>query len=265
MLKEQVAIDFARLQLGKPYIFGTSGPDSFDCSGLTKRAAAQIGLDFYHGASTQWHRGRDENRKNAQYGYWEAWGEMASRPKDRVLFLFHASKLDDSVMEHTGLYDPLSGTVIQAGGDYQNGKSIVWEGKLNAKRWSHWATIKREEIMSEGIYIRRGMKGENVKRLQLQLMEAGYDLPKFGADADFGLETETALKKFQTDNGLPVTGIWNQACQDKIDSLLDTEGGDPDEAGDLRSRLMIASDLLDAVSESIRSVQGILQEVIDGV
>jgi cell wall-associated NlpC family hydrolase len=27
-------INFARLQVGKPYVFGTSGPDSFDCSAL---------------------------------------------------------------------------------------------------------------------------------------------------------------------------------------------------------------------------------------
>lgn len=28
-------IEFARNQAGKPYKFGTSGPDSFDCSELT--------------------------------------------------------------------------------------------------------------------------------------------------------------------------------------------------------------------------------------
>lgn len=35
-------INFARAQVGKPYIFGRSGPDSFDCSGLTKRALSII-------------------------------------------------------------------------------------------------------------------------------------------------------------------------------------------------------------------------------
>ena len=47
-------INFARLQVGLPYVFGSSGPTSYDCSGLTKRAAAQIGLDLYHGATTVW-------------------------------------------------------------------------------------------------------------------------------------------------------------------------------------------------------------------
>ena len=32
------AVDFAEAQLGKPYVWGGSGPDGFDCSGLTLRA-----------------------------------------------------------------------------------------------------------------------------------------------------------------------------------------------------------------------------------
>lgn len=31
-------------QLGKPYIFGASGPDSFDCSGFAEWALKQLGL-----------------------------------------------------------------------------------------------------------------------------------------------------------------------------------------------------------------------------
>lgn len=38
-------LDFCLAQVGKPYVFGRSGPSSFDCSGLTKRAVAQIGLE----------------------------------------------------------------------------------------------------------------------------------------------------------------------------------------------------------------------------
>jgi cell wall-associated NlpC family hydrolase len=40
------AIAFARQQLGKPYVWGATGPDSYDCSGLTQAAykAAGIGL-----------------------------------------------------------------------------------------------------------------------------------------------------------------------------------------------------------------------------
>lgn len=39
-----IAIDYAYAQLGKPYIFGGSGPDGYDCSGLTKQAYAAAGV-----------------------------------------------------------------------------------------------------------------------------------------------------------------------------------------------------------------------------
>src|SRR5690606_38960578 len=38
------AIAFAYAQIGKPYLFGGSGPDAWDCSGLTKAAYASVGV-----------------------------------------------------------------------------------------------------------------------------------------------------------------------------------------------------------------------------
>lgn len=46
-----------------------------------------------------------------------------------------------------------------------------------------------------------------VKELQKLLMQNGYDLPKYGADGDFGGETVAAVEKFQKDHGLNVTGV----------------------------------------------------------
>ncbi len=42
--KAQRAIDFARAQLGKPYVWGATGPDSYDCSGLTQGAWKAAGV-----------------------------------------------------------------------------------------------------------------------------------------------------------------------------------------------------------------------------
>ena len=46
------AIEFARAQLGKPYQYAATGPDSYDCSGLTMMAwrAAGVSLPHYSGA-----------------------------------------------------------------------------------------------------------------------------------------------------------------------------------------------------------------------
>ena len=50
-------------------------------------------------------------------------------------------------------------------------------------------------------------KGTEVKDLQKKLLALGYTLPKYGADGDFGKETEAAVKAFQQDNGLTADGV----------------------------------------------------------
>ena len=49
----QVAVDTALAQLGDPYVWGGSGPDSFDCSGLTEYAYAAAGIYLPHSSSMQ--------------------------------------------------------------------------------------------------------------------------------------------------------------------------------------------------------------------
>lgn len=59
--------------------------------------------------------------------------------------------------------------------------------------------------------LKRGMKGEDVRRLQQRLIELGYALPKYGADGEYGSETATAVKAFQRDRNLTVDGIAGEA------------------------------------------------------
>lgn len=48
------ALQYALAQLGKPYKWGGTGPDSFDCSGLTMRAYESAGVDLPHFAAFQY-------------------------------------------------------------------------------------------------------------------------------------------------------------------------------------------------------------------
>ena len=64
--------------------------------------------------------------------------------------------------------------------------------------------------------IRRGDKGPVVKYAQQLLMKAGYDLPKFGADGQYGAETVAAVKAFQKKNGLNQDGIIGQRTWAKL-------------------------------------------------
>ncbi|TKJ18642.1 C40 family peptidase [Blastococcus sp. CCUG 61487] len=49
----QVAVDTAYAQVGKGYQYGGSGPDSFDCSGLTQFAYRAAGIELPHSSRAQ--------------------------------------------------------------------------------------------------------------------------------------------------------------------------------------------------------------------
>lgn len=67
--------------------------------------------------------------------------------------------------------------------------------------------------------IKKGCMGDNVRVIQSYLDNMGYDIGKEGVDSKFGSGTESALKKFQKDNGLSPTGKVNQETLDKIEEV----------------------------------------------
>ena len=52
--RDAVAIAYARAQLGKPYLWGGTGPDAFDCSGLVMMAWAAAGVTIPRTSQAQW-------------------------------------------------------------------------------------------------------------------------------------------------------------------------------------------------------------------
>jgi len=53
----RTAVSFALAQVGKPYVFAASGPDAFDCSGLTMAAWGSAGVALPHSAADQFNYG----------------------------------------------------------------------------------------------------------------------------------------------------------------------------------------------------------------
>ncbi len=62
------AIAYARQQIGKPYLWGGTGPDSFDCSGLTMMAYRAAGVDIPRTADQQWLWGPQVSPSQVQPG-----------------------------------------------------------------------------------------------------------------------------------------------------------------------------------------------------
>jgi cell wall-associated NlpC family hydrolase len=52
-----MAVAFARTRLGAPYVWGATGPNSFDCSGLTGWSYLQAGLQLPRTSRGQWYAG----------------------------------------------------------------------------------------------------------------------------------------------------------------------------------------------------------------
>lgn len=75
--------------------------------------------------------------------------------------------------------------------------------------------------------LRRGCKGDDVRELQTDLIKLGYSLPKYGADADFGSETEKAVRAFQLDHGLLADGVMKEDDFKALFAALDGDAPAP--------------------------------------
>ncbi len=62
------AVAFAKSQVGKTYVYGASGPNSYDCSGLTSSAWAQAGVSLPRSSQAQMSAGTPVSRSELQPG-----------------------------------------------------------------------------------------------------------------------------------------------------------------------------------------------------
>lgn len=74
------ALQFARTQLGKPYVWGATGPNSYDCSGLTMQAWSAAGVQLPRVSRDQTKAGQRVPVREAQPGdllFWSSNGADA--------------------------------------------------------------------------------------------------------------------------------------------------------------------------------------------
>lgn len=202
---------------GRKYGSKWIGHTVADCSGLFSWAYKQLGGYMYHGSDTMY------KKYCVDHGELSKGKRTDGKPlkPGTAVFVWNGS-----TYSHVGLFVGKD-TVIEAMGTI----SGVTTTKVTAGKWTHWGELKDVDLAAqepqEGaslpkddkiLYptIKRGNKGENVRILQQLLMERGYRLPRYGADGDFGSETEAAVKAFQKANGLKVDGIAGPATWGKL-------------------------------------------------
>lgn len=126
---------------------------------------------------------------------------------------------------HIGVYIGGGYTIEMRGFDYDCVKR-----KLSDGPWTKWGRLPEGMIAYEAGAVtepepseptvdglKRGDHGSAVKAMQKLLLkwDAGC-LPKYGADGDFGSETEAAVKAYQTAQGLTVTGVYDDATREAL-------------------------------------------------
>jgi cell wall-associated NlpC family hydrolase len=74
------AINAARTRLGDPYVWGATGPSTFDCSGLTDWAYAQAGVHLPRTAAEQWTTGPHPTLDQLQPGDLLFWATDVADP-----------------------------------------------------------------------------------------------------------------------------------------------------------------------------------------
>lgn len=109
-----------------------------------------------------------------------------------------------------------SGDYIKlTGSEYLTSDKLLKRGDILVKEGSHTVMVLGNGTGAPADYVKegaatvyysvrlpmltKGMKGDTVKVMQYLLLAKGYKLPKFGADGDYGAETENALLLFQED------------------------------------------------------------------
>lgn len=130
------------------------------------------------------------------------------------------------------------------------GCAVEWRGfnygcvktKVSDRKWTHWYKLPFINYGEAGVIVPapeyalgsrqlvKGMTGNDVKAMQELLLQLGCSLPKYGADADFGAETERAVIAFQKKQGLTADGKYGEETHKAaMAALADSEDGKQDE------------------------------------
>ena len=195
---------------GRAYGSKWTGHTVADCSGLFSWAFKKLGGYMYHGSDTMYKKyctDKGELKKGKRT-------DRGTLKPGTAVFVWNGS-----TYSHVGLYVG-DNTVIEAMSTI-NG---VTTSRVTAGKWTHWGELSGVDYAAENSQlnteipgtIRRGNKGETVRKCQEILDRLGYDLGSWGVDGDFGKDTLAAVKAFQREYGLETDGIVGPKTWEKL-------------------------------------------------
>jgi cell wall-associated NlpC family hydrolase len=183
--KNQVALQamaFAKKQIGKPYAWGGTGPNSYDCSGLQMTSYLHAGLSIPRVAAAQYAgAGTDEPLNEAKQG-------------DLMFFASDVTK--PSTVYHVAMYVG-DGQILDSphtGADVQ----IVplWSTDL--------LPVVVRPVASLTLPLKPGATGWTVTQLQQDLNRHGAALT---VDGGYGSATQTAVRAWQAAHAVTADGV----------------------------------------------------------
>ncbi|MHC3468307.1 C40 family peptidase [Streptomyces sp. 7R007] len=110
--KADKALAFARAQIGKPYVWGATGPDSYDCSGLTQAAWKAAGVTLPRTTYDQVNAGTTVSLADAQ-------------PGDLIFFYDDVSHVGIYIGNGMMIHAPKPGAYVREESIYYGGESII--------------------------------------------------------------------------------------------------------------------------------------------
>ncbi|WP_166659290.1 NlpC/P60 family protein [Labedaea rhizosphaerae] len=115
------AMQEALAQVGKPYVWGAAGPNSFDCSGLTMWAYGHAGISLPHSSRAQYQMGVPVSRDALQPGDLLFFGSSASSIHHVAMYIGDGKVVHAATSGQPVKISPVEG----AGSDYFGAKRIV--------------------------------------------------------------------------------------------------------------------------------------------
>lgn len=190
------AVAYAAQEAGQPYVYGSAGPSSFDCSGLVMYVYGRLGISLPHNTVLQYNAMPHIPQSDRQPG--------------DVLFFYDST----GYLYHDAIYAgnnlmwaaPYTGAVVDLkpvySTDYWVGRPTASGGAVTAQQSAPISTVTAPTttlLTTNRPTLQQGSTGPAVVTLQTAL--------HITADGDFGPQTQAAVVTFQARNGLSSDGV----------------------------------------------------------